>query len=442
MGKPLMGMPPGSTVMPFQPVLLSSATQPLEAAAASYDTRDVWIDYECSAPDACTLKVYMKWNVAATASTFADVTFPNTLPVKPAAPIMVVENLPDIQDHINSDKGFAGFTASTSTAMAEHLVTYWVMGRTPFSDKNKNNLEDVCECDVIADACGGNIPICDKEDLPGLCRYCIATKECKLPTPLCDTLNNGGTGACVECFDDAHCIHPKELYCNLSTKECTSKCTNADMCSEDTWCDNPLSEPFGGDCVPDLANGEPIPSASAHTPPLEGVCTPDAAPIVCASRVCDEADNLCGYAAGTGPCDVSTVQIVCRSGVCAANGACGCTVDNQCGDAASGRVCDRTSKATLNQCVDGCRGSADDGTSAVNGCPAGLECTSSNDLIGECVKPATVPKPDIGDGKIDEDTGCAQSGAADGGRAGQFVIFGMLAALAGHLVRRRLKTRK
>ena len=31
MGKPLIGMPPGSTVVPFQPVLLDSATQPLEA---------------------------------------------------------------------------------------------------------------------------------------------------------------------------------------------------------------------------------------------------------------------------------------------------------------------------------------------------------------------------------------------------------------------------
>jgi MYXO-CTERM domain-containing protein len=235
-------------------------------------------------------------------------------------------------------------------------------------------------------------------------------------------------------LSDVHCIHPKELYCNLATKECTGKCTNADMCSEDKWCDNPSAEPFGGDCVPDLANGEPIPTVAGNAPPLEGVCSPDAAQVVCASRACDKADNLCGYAAGTGPCNAATAQVVCRSGVCAANGACGCTADSQCGDTVSGKVCDRTNEAALNQCIDGCRSTAVDGVGSGNGCPTGLECTSSDETIGECLEPA-VPKPNA-NGGTNEAAGC-QCGSAGSGRAGQLAAFGLLATVAGYLARRR-----
>jgi len=326
MGKPLIGMPEGSTVMPFQPVLLNTATQSLEATGASYDTRDVWLDYECSAPDACAMKVYMTWNAAATAANFADVTNPGTLPVKPSAPILVVENLPDMQDHLNGDKGIAGFSASTSAAMNEHLVTYWVMGQNPLADTNGNNLEDACECIAFPAACDGSIPICDMSTGQGFCRECLSSFECESKDVLrrvCDDPDLGGTGRCVECLVDAHCFNPEEPFCDPAVKECTGKCTNDTMCSDDEWCDNPTDEAFGGTCQEDLANGSPIPTSNAHTPPLDGKCTPDAAVVVCASRVCDVADNLCGYGA-IGPCTAETAAIVCRSGKCSAAGTCEC----------------------------------------------------------------------------------------------------------------------
>ena len=437
-GMALPGMPSGSSVAPFQPILLD-ALQSLESTTASYDTRDVWLDYECSAPNACTAKVYLSFNSSSNAAGFADVTNSTTLPKKPEAPTMVVENLPDIASHLKAETGFAGFSAATGMTPDEHLVTYWIVGTTPLIDSDMNNLEDACECQSFPTSCTGNLPICDKSTAQGFCRNCQQDMECFEADPakaICHIIENGGTGACVECLEDAHCLNPQEPYCNPAIKECTRNCTNDTKCSDEEWCDNPTAEAFTGDCLPDLPNGEPIPTSAMHMPPLEGVCTPDAAVVVCASRVCDEADDLCGYAVGTGPCNPATAQIICRSGVCDASGVCGCMTDSQCGDATSGKVCDIVNEATMNQCLEGCRGPAKDGAIVGNGCPPGLVCTSLDETIGECKPPVEVPGPKVTGGYV-EGAGLIQCGAAGGGGAGQIAGLGMLAALAGHLVRRR-----
>lgn len=54
-----------------------------------------------------------------------------------------------------------------------------------------------------------------------------------------------------------------------------------------------------------------------------------------------------------------------------------CTKDADCGDTMSGRVC-----GSLGGCIDGCRGT--DG----NGCPTGMDCTSTDSTIGMCVDPS------------------------------------------------------
>jgi hypothetical protein len=344
---------------------------------------------------------------------------------------MVVENLPDIASYMKAETGFAGFSAATGMTANEHLVTYWVVGKTPLIDSDMNNLEDACECSKFPSSCVDNLPICDTSAGQGFCRDCLDNAECSTKDgqkPICDIINKGGTGACVECLIDAHCLNPEEPFCNPAVRECTGKCTDDSMCSEDEWCDNPTAAAFGGDCLPDLANGEPIPTSAMHNPPLEGVCTPDAAQVVCASRVCDEADNMCGYGVGTGPCNTATAQVICRSGVCTAGELCGCTEDSQCGDATSGKVCDLVTK--LNECIDGCRGTMG------NGCPANLVCTSTTDAIGECKPPVIVPGPKVTDGYV-EGAGLIRCGAAGGGSSGRIAALGMLAALAGSVVRRR-----
>lgn len=306
-------------------------------------------------------------------------------------------------------------------------------------DSDLNNLEDACECTKFPSLCVDNLPICDPSTGQGFCRDCLDNSECEAKDgqkPICDIINKGGTGACVECLVHGNCLNPEEPFCNPAVKECTGNCTNDDMCSPDEWCDNPTGEAFGGDCLPDLANGEPIPTSAMHTPPLEGICTPDAAQVACASRVCDEADNLCGYGVGSGDCNPATAQVVCRSGVCDANGVCGCTTDSQCGDATSGKVCDLTNEATMNQCIDGCRGPAEGGAIVGNGCPSDLVCTSLDETIGECKPPVVVPGPKVTGGYV-EGAGLIQCGTAGGAGAGHVAAVGMLAALAGHLARRR-----
>lgn len=54
-----------------------------------------------------------------------------------------------------------------------------------------------------------------------------------------------------------------------------------------------------------------------------------------------------------------------------------CKEDSDCGNATSGSVC-----GPLNACISGCRGA--DG----NGCPTGLDCTSTDSTIGMCVDPS------------------------------------------------------
>ncbi len=118
-------------------------------------------------------------------------------------------------------------------------------------------------------------------------------------------------GTCMPpagCNDDRDCVGGK--WCNISAHECTDK----------------------------VANGQPVPTDSGHTAPvspvLDGTCRTDAAALTCASGVCDEGDNRCGYANGTGLCTGSDASTVCRSGACSSDGTCrpagGCNADADC----------------------------------------------------------------------------------------------------------------
>jgi hypothetical protein len=433
MGTPLMAAAEGATVVPWQPVKLDPVMKSLESTAVSYDTRDVWIDYECAAPNKCSMKVYMTFNNTLLMNEFASSINPPTLPKRPDAPIMVVDNLKDLSTYLNGPTGFAGFSASTGGAMAmdEHLVTFWVLSRKPLPDADGNNLEDTCECKTLVGACDGNVPICDPSTPQGFCRDCLNDFECSAKgglKPICDLIATGGQGACVECTNDTHCT-VEEPYCNTAVKECTANCTADDMCPSEKWCDNPTGAPFGGTCVDDLENGSPIPKSENHNPPLDGTCSTSAAIVVCKSGVCDMTDNLCGYPVG-GPCTMSNGALVCRSEVCSAEGTCICEDDGDCGDAASGRVCDNMTGS----CRDGCRG--EEG----NGCPANFVCTSTTKEVGECKEKGTGPITPGSGGSV-EGAGlfrCASGagGPQDGG-SGQGAALVILAALAGHLARRK-----
>ena len=149
--------------------------------------------------------------------------------------------------------------------------------------------------------------VCDGKD--DLCGYANGDGPC--------TVANGGT------------------VCRSGTCSISGVCEPSGGCSVDAdcaggnWCDESTHV-----CTAKLANGQPIPSDPPHTSPtLNATCTPAAAMLVCVSGVCD-VDNACGYANGDGPCTMATGGSVCRSGTCSMSGVCepmgGCVVDTDC----------------------------------------------------------------------------------------------------------------
>ena len=156
--------------------------------------------------------------------------------------------------------------------------------------------------------------------LTGVCTAGAGTAVCT--SAVCDTRDNecglaNGDGACTPA--DAATV------CRSGACSATGKCVVPGGCNVDgdctggDWCDEATHA-----CKAKLANGSPIPSDPAHTAPiLNGSCTTAAAMLVCASAVCDAADNECGIADGHGPCTAGDGATVCRSGTCGAGGECG-----------------------------------------------------------------------------------------------------------------------
>jgi hypothetical protein len=156
-------------------------------------------------------------------------------------------------------------------------------------------------------------------------------------------------------------------------------CTLDSQCPVGDWC----HETAPIDCTPTLANGIAVPTDASHAnPTLNGMCTAAAGALVCTSGVCDmdnacgyanddgactaangatvcrsgacDPDLKCGYAVGDGPCTVATGPVVCRSGACSTNGKCepagGCDVDADC---TGGKWCDESTHVCSAQVANG-----------------------------------------------------------------------------------------
>ncbi|MGN6110446.1 MAG: MYXO-CTERM sorting domain-containing protein [Kofleriaceae bacterium] len=192
-------------------------------------------------------------------------------------------------------------------------------------------------------------------------QLCVPKLENGQPVPT-DPPHSGPTldGTCTEAAAELVCVSgvcdTRDDQCGYADGGGTCTAANADVvcrsgeCSENGMC-MPAggclvdADCSGGDwcnqqqrvCTPKLPNGEPMPTDPPHTnPTLDGTCTPEAAPLVCASGVCDTRDDKCGYADGGGTCTPADEDVVCRSGECSENGMCmpagGCLVDADCAD--------------------------------------------------------------------------------------------------------------
>ena len=186
-------------------------------------------------------------------------------------------------------------------------------------------------------------------------------------------------------------------------------CAADSDCATGTWCDINAGNQSLNACVPQLANGMPVPNDPGHSPTLDGSCTVAAGTATCVSGVCDPRDNDCGYANGDGPCTGSTAGSVCRSTICATTGPnmgkCeACVTDSQCPSTAphcsttnaciqctssaqcsgSTPICDGTSST----CV-ACNG--DQGSSATDACSSAGSpfCFLAGSMAGQCGKCTT-----------------------------------------------------
>lgn len=275
----------------------------------------------------------------------------------------------------NGDNG-SGATRACATTAAPACVAGQCVQCTAAKTDACTGLTPAC--DVGTNQCAG----CNGDNASGAAQACptIANPFCK------------GDGSCGKCAINADCIgHPNGAICGPSGA-CGASCAlDTDCIVATQWC-------AAGVCLTKTANGELVPNVA----PVNATCNVANGLRVCASGVCDTADNRCGLKNGAtcGPppngaqCRSATCfaadnkcglpagqpcvnQNDCRSLVCPPSGKCAdCQNDAACGATTSGKVCDDIAKT----CGNGCRGTGG------NGCPTGQTCTSKNAAIGKCVK--------------------------------------------------------
>ena len=226
---------------------------------------------------------------------------------------------------------------------------------------------------------------CGLENGQGTCSAGSAVAYCQSAT--CDTDGNcgyaNGSGPCTS--------GNASTVCRSGLCSAGGTCVAAGACAVDGDCTGGWCKVSTTTCAGKVPNGAALPSDSAHTTPvLDGTCTAAAAALVCASGVCDTADNLCGHADGNGPCTAANAAAVCRSGSCRATGVCGVDAsgpDAGPGDAGSDAGSDAGADATLpadSAAPDSDAGSVTPAAPEVGGSlqGGGIECAAAPERSG------------------------------------------------------------
>ncbi|RYG67955.1 hypothetical protein EON77_15980, partial [bacterium] len=138
-------------------------------------------------------------------------------------------------------------------------------------------------------------------------------------------------------------------FCQFTSGELDASGPEGPACASATECGETVPICADGFCRRCRTDGE----CGRDTP----VCSPEGACVECTST---NKTRCVGLAQA---CDI-------EAGVCTD----ACQTDADCGDAASGKVCDPDQL----RCIDGCRGTSG------NGCPAPLFCSSTTQDVGSC----------------------------------------------------------
>ena len=186
----------------------------------------------------------------------------------------------------------------------------------------------------------------------GLCVACVMDAQCPVGTPIC-TPNN----VCGNCLQDSDCGDAVSgQVCDASTGLCAAGCRGT-----------------GG-------NGCPIDRICTSKDSSIGVCLECQVDADCGGPtsgiVCDPSSSTCKAGCrGTGGNGCPSGQICSSPDISIGTCGTGCQSDSDCGDAASGKICD----AAAHACVSGCRGTGG------NACPVNMLCTSTDGSAGQCV---------------------------------------------------------
>jgi MYXO-CTERM domain-containing protein len=244
-------------------------------------------------------------------------------------------------------------------------------------------------------------PVCQKppSTIAGACTQCSGSNatQCTGSTPVC--LPDVGTCGCTA---DNQC--PTGNICVGTPGVCQPGCrANGTVpCTGGATCVATDAGDGSGTCVQGCD-----PNANNCTTPTPACVCPGGGANNCVCVQCDTTHpcpspqlcNAAGQCVQCTPQDVTNCDPTGTGGICRPNGQCGCNTDPDCGGVTSGRVCDDTNKV----CKAGCRGTGG------NGCPTGQRCTSTTNVIGQCVT-------DPGDAGVDSgiDSGTSSSGGSSG----------------------------
>ncbi len=264
--------------------------------------------------------------------------------------------------------------------------------------------------------------VCDADGKCGLSNSdgpcTVANGGVKCRSGVCDAdLKCGyknGDGPCT--LGTATAVCRSGSCSSIGVCQAAGACTVDADCSGGNWCS-------AGTCAPKLPNGAPIPTVAGHAPPITGTCTSAVAAIVCASGVCDTADNKCGFASGDGTC---TKTSECRSGDCITLGA----NSGKCEPCATDATCSGAAPAcntATNQCVSctstngtACTGATPLCDVSTHTCTTSSTCTSDSDCTSDkwCSAGSCVPRVANGT-SCDRPTQCASAVCDPDGKCGK-----------------------
>ncbi|HMY56664.1 MAG TPA: hypothetical protein PK472_00320 [Pseudomonadota bacterium] len=252
---------------------------------------------------------------------------------------------PDLKCGLTNNVGPC--TAATATTICRSgvcdpdLKCGFANGAGPCTAANQAIICRSAICDLADSKCGF-------ANGDGPCTTATAGTICR--SGVCDPdLNCGyanGDGPCTKVNGGLVC---RSMSCSVDGNcQPAGGCNRDADCAAGSWCEESTHT-----CKPQLANGAAMPADQGHQETtLDATCLAPAAVLVCQAGVCDTGDNACGYANGSGPCNLNNASQVCRSAICDTDGLCGyATGDGPCSAMNAGTVCRSGACSMMGVCL-------------------------------------------------------------------------------------------